>query len=179
MGQISASMFEIRSFFYAFFCCLLQAWLLPWWKLIIGKKMDVFWYPSGLILVGSAYVHLFITSFPTTFCRIIVPSRAPINFKVTTVSSTSILASWELAPEDSRSGRITGFKLFYKKKGSGDSANILIINSGSKLATNVTELDIFTEYEFQVLAFTSDDDGPKSSLKFNRTNEDGKGLATE
>ena len=54
--------------------------------------------------------------------------------------------------------------------------SISIVNSGTKLATNVTGLNIFTEYAFQVLAFTSIGDGPKSSVKFEKTSEDGKRL---
>ena len=40
-----------------------------------------------------------------------------------------------------------------------------------------TGLDEYTEYEFQVLASTSIGDGPKSSIKYERTKEDGKRLA--
>ena len=38
---------------------------------------------------------------------------------------------------------------------------------------DVTGLDKYTEYEFQVLAFTSVGDGPKSSVEVVRTKEDG------
>ena len=48
------------------------------------------------------------------------------------------------------------------------------INNGATLFEDVTGLEKFTEYEFQVLAFTSDGDGPKSSVKVERTKEDGK-----
>ena len=48
------------------------------------------------------------------------------------------------------------------------------INSGATLTKNVTLLDKYTEYEFQVLAFTYVGDGPKSSTKLNRTLQDGK-----
>ena len=37
-------------------------------------------------------------------------------------------------------------------------------------------LDKYTEYEFQVLAFTSKGDGPKSSVVVERTKEDGKNI---
>ena len=37
-------------------------------------------------------------------------------------------------------------------------------------------LDKYTEYEFQVLAFTSKGDGPKSSVVVVRTKEDGKNM---
>ena len=88
-------------------------------------------------------------------------------------SSTSITASWQLPPVFGRHRDITGFKLFYKKKGCGGSATTLTISSGSILSRNVTGLDKFTEYEFQVLAFTSDGDGPKSPVVVKRTKGNG------
>ena len=48
------------------------------------------------------------------------------------------------------------------------------INSGATLTKYVIGLDKYTEYEFQVLAFTSNGYGPKSSVKVERTNEDGE-----
>ena len=103
-----------------------------------------------------------------------VPSEPPTAFKLTASSSTNIIASWQLPPVPARHGRtITGFKLFYKKKGFGASLKKMIINSGSALRRNVTGLDKFTEYEFQVLAYTSDGDGPMSPVKVKRTKEDG------
>ena len=102
-----------------------------------------------------------------------VPSKPPTAFKLTARSSTSITASWQSPPVFARHGRkITGFKLFYKKKGGG-SATALLIGSGSILSRNVTGLDKFTEYEFQVLALTSDGDGPKSPVEVERTKEAG------
>ena len=48
------------------------------------------------------------------------------------------------------------------------------MNGGSMFNISVTGLDKFTEYEFQVLAYTSDGDGPKSPVVVKRTKEDGK-----
>ena len=103
-----------------------------------------------------------------------VPSQPPTVFNLTASSSTSIAASWQLPPVFARHGRtITGFKLFYKKKGSGASVTNLTISSGSILNRTVTGLDKFTQYEFQVLASTSDGDGPKSPVEVERTKEAG------
>ena len=104
----------------------------------------------------------------------LVPSKAPENFTVTEFRSTSITAYWQLPPADSRNGIIAGFKLFYKRKDSVASPTMIILNNGKIHAANVTELDEFTEYEFQVLAFTSVGDGPKSSLELAKTAEDGE-----
>ena len=107
------------------------------------------------------------------FMFISVPSQPPTIFKLTATSSTSIAASWQLPPVYARHTTITGFKLFYTKKGSGVSVTTLTISGELTLSRNVTGLDKYTEYEFQVLAFTSDGDGPKSSLQVERTMEDG------
>ena len=102
-----------------------------------------------------------------------VPSQPPTAFQLTASSSSSITASWQLPPVFARHGNITGFKLFYKKKGSGGSVTTLSISDEATLSRTVSGLDKFTEYEFQVLAFTSDGDGPKSSAEVKRTMEDG------
>ena len=46
---------------------------------------------------------------------------------------------------------------------------MLQVDDGATRTENVTGLDKYTEYEFQVLAFTSGGDGPKSSVKVERT----------
>ena len=109
---------------------------------------------------------------------IVVPSKAPDGFTVTAKTSSSITASWQLPPADDRNGIIRGFKLFYKKNDSSESQTVKTINNGSIWNKVVTGLHKYTEYEFQVLAYTSVGDGPKSSKKFERTKEDGKKLIT-
>ena len=93
---------------------------------------------------------------------------------LTVKNSTSIEASWQLPPAEDRNGVIGGFKLFYKKKGSSGSSTQITINSKSTLTKVVAGLDEYTEYEFEVLAFTSVGDGPNSSVVSERTMEDGK-----
>ena len=90
------------------------------------------------------------------------------------LSSTSVRASWQLPPVGSRHGTITGFKLFYQRKNSAaDYPTVLTIQSGSTLSIDITGLRKYSEYEFQVLAFSSVGNGPKSSVQEVRTNEDG------
>ena len=108
------------------------------------------------------------------FYSIAVPSSPPGSLSLTASSSTSIRASWQLPPADSQNGIITGFKLFYKKKDSAGSATMEPINSAATLTKEVTGLHKYTEYDFQVLAFTFVGDGPNSSVEVERTRQDGK-----
>ena len=107
-----------------------------------------------------------------------VPSQAPSGLTVAASTSTSITASWQLPPEYARHGIITGFKLFYKEK---DSAGLPteLTNNVTTLTRVISTLDKYTEYEFQVLAFTFQGDGPKSSVVVERTEEDGENLLSD
>ena len=49
----------------------------------------------------------------------------------------------------------------------------MVTDNSTSLSRVVTGLDKYTEYVFQVLAFSSKGDGPKSSV-VERTKEDGK-----
>ena len=111
-------------------------------------------------------------------CSIAAPSGAPSVFTVTATSSTSITVSWQLPPANDRNGKITGFKLFYKKRVSTGQQTIMMVpvNSGSIWTKVFSGLEKYTEYEFQVLAYTSVGDGPKSSVIYRKTKEDGKKL---
>ena len=136
--------------------CLLG---LPWWLMTCSFLN----FPS-IIICEFKHTSLLVNT---------VPSQPPTTFQLTASSSTSITASWQLPPVFARHGNIAGFKLFYKKKSSSGSATTLPISDGAILSRTVTVLDKYTEYEFQVLAFTSDGDGPKSLAKVKRTMEDG------
>ena len=86
---------------------------------------------------------------------------------------------WQLPPLYSVNGIISGFRLYYKKKHPVRSPTTMLqINNATVLAKTVAGLEKFTEYEFQVLAFTSDGDGQKSSVIVARTKEDGKASVT-
>jgi len=94
---------------------------------------------------------------------------------VSPLSSTSVRASWQLPLVGSRHGPITGFKLVYQRKNSAaDYPTVLTIQSNSTLSRDITGLHKYSEYEFQVLAFSSAGNGQISSVQEVRTNEDGK-----
>ena len=105
---------------------------------------------------------------------IVVPSLPPSGFTLAATTSESITVSWRLPPEDSRNGIIKGYKLFFKKKGSSGAGSMQLITRQAIHTKEVAGLDKYTEYEFQVLAFTSVGDGPNSTAIFKKTKEAGK-----
>ena len=132
-----------------------------------------FWPTVLYFLFCSLFVIALESLLPSTkqkyFLLFLVPSAAPVNLTVASQTSTSILASWLLPPADSRNGIIIGFKLFYKRKGSAESANAELVQGGTTLRKTITGLLKCTEYEVQVLAFTAVGDGPKTLIKTVRT----------
>ena len=95
---------------------------------------------------------------------------------MTATSSTSIRASWTSLPEYARHGDITGYKLFYRQKGSVDNLVMESVSGVATLTKDFDNLNKYTKYEFQVLAVGSHGEGPKSSVKVEQTLEDGKRL---
>jgi len=94
---------------------------------------------------------------------------------VSALSSTSVRATWQPPPAGSTHGAIAGFKLFYQRKNSAAAyPTVLTIQSNSSLSRDITGLRKYTEYEFQVLAFSYVGNGPKTSVQEVRTDEDGK-----
>ena len=117
-----------------------------------------------------------------SFFSILVPVEAPI-LVLTAQSSTSVAAYWKLPERYLYERDLMSFKLLYQKEGSNlsqiqtikDAKNVRIENGLLVFSSEVTGLEKFTQYEFEVCVFSSVGDGPKPSLK-TRTLEDGKGL---
>ena len=68
--------------------------------------------------------------------------------------------------------------MYRSKSSSSDLLTVITIGSNSTLTKEVNGLGKYTEYEFQVLAFSSVGNSP-SSVKVVRTNEDGKRVAKD
>ena len=127
-----------------------------------------------------ALSHAFIMRFkatrrwPIVSLPPVAPSKAPTNFRVLPLTSSRVHASWQLPPADSTHGANIGFKLLYRKSFGAGPVTVKTINDNSSVSIDVTGLEKFTEYEFQLLAFSSVGNGPKTSLQVVKTNEDGK-----
>ena len=123
---------------------------------------------------GGNTIGNFLSHSSRLLLSLVAPSQSPTSFNVTALTSTSVRTSWQLPPADSLHGVLVGFKLLYKIKNSSDPLTSVTIASNSTLTSDVIGLGKYTEYEFQVLAFSSVGDGPPSPVRVVRTNEDGE-----
>lgn len=89
-------------------------------------------------------------------------------------SSTSINVTWDPVPDDHTNGIIIGYRVFYKKADEpmDDFSNLTVNSSG--FAVEINNVEFFTKYVLQVLAFTMVGDGNISEPLFCMTDEDGK-----
>jgi len=102
----------------------------------------------------------------------LAPTCSPTLTSVIATSSTSVVLSWSPLPNTKcRNGVLRGYRVVYKQiqRGSIEYKNI---TSSSTITTDVSGLDKYTEYSFQVLAYTVKD-GPWSNEMKTKTNEDG------
>lgn len=116
-----------------------------------------------------------VSSFFFYFCLFLsVPSHSPINVTAFNTTSTSINVTWDPVPDDHMNGIIMGYRVFYKKAAEPmDDFSNLTVNS-SVFDVEINDMEFFTKYEFQVLAFTMVGDGNISEPLFCMTDEDGK-----
>ena len=100
----------------------------------------------------------------------------PTSFNVRPLTATSVGASWEFTSSDSLplGVVIRGFKLLYRLRNSSDLFGTAIVRDNSTFSKNISGLEKYTEYEFKVLAFTANGNGPSSSVLVVRTAEDGE-----
>ena len=86
----------------------------------------------------------------------IAPSSAPQGFTVQTVTSTSVVLTWNELDCLQRNGDITGYTIRYV----GDSQNITESFSDTTRTYTVQGLVPFTEYSFSVAAVNTIGAGP-------------------
>ncbi|XP_015749220.1 PREDICTED: Down syndrome cell adhesion molecule-like protein Dscam2 [Acropora digitifera] len=103
----------------------------------------------------------------------------PTSFNVTPLTPTSVRASWEFTSWDSLplGVVIRGLKLLYRLRNSSNLFGTTIVWGNSTFSKNISGLEKYAEYEFKVLAFTANGDGPSSSVLVVRTDEDVPSLA--
>jgi len=109
------------------------------------------------------------------FHFVVAPSCSPRLTSVQALSSTSIRVTWSPL-KDSRqcrlNGVLRGYKVAYKLNRHRSGIMYQDVKGSDRTTTVVTDLDKYTEYSFQVLAYTVTD-GPWGRQAVTRTKEDG------
>ena len=106
------------------------------------------------------------------------PSSAPQALTISVTSSRSISVSWDPVVAEDRNGIIKGYKVNYN-----DLPNFQMVNKflnitkeqqNKRQTMTLDNLNEFTNYSLEVLAFTLFGDGPASAGRFVETLEDSK-----
>ena len=102
---------------------------------------------------------------------ITVPSAAPHGLAAT-AGLTFLVISWDQLALSDQNGIITHYTVYYRQAGIPLSSRVNI--TSSILSTNITGLDIHTNYIAVVSASTSAGEGPQSSEATFKTAEGSK-----
>lgn len=97
---------------------------------------------------------MFMLLFYLFFLIILAPTCSPTLESASAISSTSIRATWTPFPNTMcRNGILRGYNVAYKQRQKGTTKYQNVRGIGA-ITTVVTDLDKYTEYNFQVLAYT-------------------------
>jgi hypothetical protein len=102
----------------------------------------------------------------------LAPSCSPDINSLIPVSSTIIRVHWSPLPKTScRNGILRGYRIVYRRSGE-DKLHFINISNPNVTTKVMSGLLKYTNYSFQVLAYTVQD-GKLSKASFGTTNEDG------
>ncbi|XP_022918386.1 cell adhesion molecule Dscam2 isoform X1 [Onthophagus taurus] len=110
-----------------------------------------------------------------------VPSMPPMDVRCAAVTSQSLQISWQPPPSEHCNGILQGYKLTYEPvmdenwKGNDE----LETRKTTALTTVITGLRKYTNYSFQVLAFTKIGDGIFTATTYCQTEEDVPGAPAD
>lgn len=99
----------------------------------------------------------------------LAPTAPPANIIVEAISSTDIQLSWDQVNVNEQNGVIKGYKVSWKREGLDTEVDVLNI-----MTYTVGGLDIYTAYNFSVLAYNDAGDGVSSLLREVRTESIGQ-----
>ena len=106
------------------------------------------------------------------------PSGAPQALTVSVTSSTSVSVSWDPVVAEDRNGIIKGYKVIYNALPNGQMVtellNITKEQQNKRQTVTLDNLNEFTNYSIEVLAFTVFGNGPASAGQVVETLEDSK-----
>ncbi len=103
------------------------------------------------------------------------PDGIPENVALGNKTSTSCFLKWKAAGNSiaDPDGAIQGYLIYYWKEGSNDTAK-LDVQGENKTSSDVEELQEFTKYEFQIVAYNYYGEGNASDVFHCFTEEDGR-----
>lgn len=128
------------------------------WKSFLNH--EIYWRMHWTLVVSRFFNRHF-----NTF-KFSVPQGAPQNFSAVGLTETSVRLAWDLPAYKLRNGDIVSYQLIFYKL--ADSINVEEINI-TGLQYDVTNLDMNTDYVFQIKAYTVKGAGPWSSRLQYRT----------
>ncbi len=102
-----------------------------------------------------------------------VPSGPPQNINSASITSTSILLTWELPLQEDQNGEITSYSVSFTSLDSSDTSVVTVYDSEE---LELTELRPFTTYTIVIAAETTIGIGPYSKVFHVQTLEDGEFL---
>uniref|UniRef100_A0A8B9HVW6 Down syndrome cell adhesion molecule b n=1 Tax=Astyanax mexicanus TaxID=7994 RepID=A0A8B9HVW6_ASTMX len=101
-----------------------------------------------------------------------VPSRPPENVVTTATTPETISLSWSALPKEALNGMLLGYRVIYwANLLDGELGEIKNVTTG-KPSLELENLEKYTNYSIQVLAFTRAGDGVRSEQIYTRTKED-------
>ena len=100
----------------------------------------------------------------------LVPVGVPNSLDGEFIDSTGITVNWLVVETLKRKGPIRGYKIFCCSK-DGKLIKEESVDE-TKFTIDFRNLEIYTFYQFKVLAFTKVGDGPKSDAKLIRTDSE-------
>ncbi|XP_070549947.1 cell adhesion molecule DSCAM-like [Ptychodera flava] len=101
-----------------------------------------------------------------------VPSQAPVGVQAMPLSSTGMKVLWGTPPLSSLNGILQGYKVIYKPIRDDEDETQTFVQQSKGLFVNIYGLEKFTNYSFEVLAYTRVGDGVKSFPIYEQTEED-------
>ncbi|WAR29086.1 NEO1-like protein [Mya arenaria] len=99
-----------------------------------------------------------------------MPSDMPQNFTLETASSTSLVVRWQPPLLQHCNGKITGYKIRYKKKGAKQGATVT--TAGDRVLYALTDLRKDTQYQVRISAQTVNGSGPPTNWLNGKTYAD-------
>ena len=99
-----------------------------------------------------------------------VPSAAPGNFILDSSSALSLDVKWNAIPLNQQHGKLLGYRIYYKKEGSGTEKTVTV--GPDQFTYTITSLE-FANYSARIAGYTAVGVGKFSATLIKVPNEGG------